>query len=94
MELVLAGLQWSICLIYLDDVIIFGCNFEVNIECVDVVLKRFWAAGLKLKPAKCLFFSDRVTFLGYVITKEGILPDPDNLAKIANWPVPQNVREV
>ena len=27
MELVLAGLQWSICLIYLDDVIIFGCNF-------------------------------------------------------------------
>ena len=94
MELVLAGLQWSICLIYLDDVIIFGCNFEENIECLDVVLTRFGAAGLKLKPAKCLFFSDRVTFLGHVITKEGILPDPDNLAKIANWPVPQNVREV
>ena len=94
MELVLAGLQWSICLIYLDDVIIFGCNFKENIESLDVVLTRFGAAGLKLKPAKCLFFSDRVTFLGHVITKEGILPDPDNLAKIANWPVPQNVREV
>ena len=49
---------------------------------------------MKLKPAKCLFFSDRVTFLGHVITREGILPDPDNLAKIANWPVPWNVREV
>ena len=94
MELVLAGLQWSICLIYLDDVIIFGCNFEENIECLDVVLTRFGAAGLKLKPAKCLFFLDRVTFLGHIITKEGILPDPDNLAKIANWPVPCNVREV
>ena len=94
MELVLAGLQWSICLIYLDDVIIFGCNFEENIEHLDVVLTWFGAAGLKLKPAKCLFFSDRVTFLGHVITKEGILPDPDNLAKIANWPVPRNVREV
>ena len=32
MELVLAGLQWSICLIYLDDVIIFGRNFDENIE--------------------------------------------------------------
>ena len=32
MELVLAGLQWSICLIYLDDVIIFGCNFDENIK--------------------------------------------------------------
>ena len=94
MELVLAGLQWSICLIYLDDVIIFGCNFDENIERLDVVLTWFGAAGLKLKPAKCLFFSDRVTFLGHVITREGILPDPDNLAKIANWPVPWNVREV
>ena len=94
MELVLAGLQWSICLIYLDDVIIFGRNFDENIERLDVVLTRFGAAGLKLKPAKCLFFSDRVTFLGHVITREGILSDPDNLAKIANWPVPWNVREV
>ena len=49
---------------------------------------------MKLKPAKCLFFSDRVTCLGHVITREGILPDPDNLAKIPNWPVPWNVREV
>ena len=94
MELVLAGLQWSICLIYLDDVFIFGRNFDENIEQLDVVLTRFGAAGLKLKPAKCFFFSDRVTFLGHVITREGILPDPDNLAKIANWPVPWNVREV
>ena len=94
MELVLTGLQWSICLIYLDDVIIFGRNFEENIERLDVVLTWFGAAGLKLKPTKCLFFLDRVTFLGHVITKERILPDPDNLAKIANWPVPRNVREV
>ena len=78
----------------MDDVIIFGRNFDENIERLDVVLTRFGAAGLKLKPAKCLFFSDRVTFLGHVITREGILPDPDNLAKIANWPVPWNVREV
>ena len=94
MELVLAVLQWSICLIYLDDVTIFGRNFEENIEHLDVVLTQFGAAGLKLKPAKHLFFLDRVTFLGHIITKEVILLDPDNLAKIANWPVPQNVREV
>ena len=49
---------------------------------------------MKLKPAKCLFFSDRVTFLEHVITSEGILPDLDKLAKTANWPVPWNVREV
>ena len=94
MELVLAGLQWSICLIYLDNVIIFGHDFDENIERLDIVLTWFGAAGLKLKPAKYLFFSDKVTFLLHVITKEGILPDQDNLAKIANWSVPRNVREV
>ena len=46
MELVLNGLQWQICLIYLDDIIVFGSNFEEHISRLDTVLQRISEAGL------------------------------------------------
>ena len=48
----LQGLQWITCLIYIDDVIVFGKNFDEHISRVEEVLERIKAAGLKLKPEK------------------------------------------
>ena len=56
MELILHGLQWQICLIYLDDIIVFSDNFNDHISRLDLVLKRISEAGLKLKPEKCELF--------------------------------------
>ena len=56
MELALAGLQWNTCVIYLDDVIVFGKTFEEHLSRLAEVLERFRSAGLKLKPEKCQFF--------------------------------------
>ena len=49
METVLAGLQWDICLIYIDDVIVFGRTFEEALKNLETVLERLRIAGLKLK---------------------------------------------
>ena len=94
MEITLAGLQWVSCLIYMDDVIVFWKNFEEHYCRLMEVLQRFREAGLKLKPTKCNFFRREVKFLGHVINTDGVLPDPDNVEKIVNWPVPRTVREV
>ena len=58
------------------------------------MLTRIGAAGLKLKPNKCVFFAPKVSFLGHIVSQDGVSPDPDNIAKIANWPTPKNVWEV
>ena len=94
MELALSGLQWSLCLIYLDDVIVFSADFDEQVDHLDQVLTHIGAAGLKLKPSKCVFFATKVSFLGHNLLKEGILPDPENVAKILNWPVPKTVCDV
>ncbi len=94
MELTLSGLQWLTCLIYLDDVIIFGSSFEEHLLRLKEVLGRFRAANLKLKPTKCQLFQDKVTFLGHVVSKDGIQPDPSNTGKVLAWPTPTNVTEV
>ena len=94
MELVLNGLQWQICLIYLDDIIVFGNNFKDHMQRLDLVLQRMAEAGLKLKPEKCQLLKTEVAFLGHLVSDKGIQPNPDNIAKILAMPPPTTVTEV
>ena len=94
MELALQGLQWSICLIYLDDIIIFSKTFEQHMERLRLVLQRIRDAGLKIKPEKCQFLQPEVAFLGHVVSKDGVRPNPDNLMKIKQWSQPKSVTQV
>ena len=64
MELLLAGLQWKICLVYIDDVIIIGRNFQEHLHNLKEVFERMKEANLKLKPSKCKFCSTKVNFWG------------------------------
>jgi hypothetical protein len=60
METVLAGLQWDICLIYLDDVIIYGKNFDEMIRNLSLVFDRLSSAGPVLEvPLPALHFGLR-----------------------------------
>ena len=79
MELALSGLQWTACLIYINDVIVYGKTFDEHLQRLSMVLQQFLQAGLKLKPSKCHFFETQVTFLAHVLTPDGVLPDPDNV---------------
>ena len=74
MEIALRGLQWHICLIYLDDVLVFGSTFEQHMQRVEEVLSRIKEAGLKLKPDKCHLLQTNVNFKGHTISAERVLP--------------------
>ena len=93
METILAGLQWGTCLIYLDGVIIFGKSFEEAVENLQKVLERLHNAGLKLKPKKCELFAKSVSFLGHIISDEGVASDPEKVKTVQICPVPINQTE-
>ena len=57
------------------------------------MLQRIADANLKLKPKKCHFLEGKVVFLGHVVSKEGLLPNPD-IKKLVDWPVPETVTQV
>ena len=94
MEIVLAGLYWQVCLIYLDDIIVSGKTFEDMIENLSLIFDRFLQAGQKLKPRKCKLFAQEVEFLGHIISETGIRTDPNKTKCIEEWPVPKNVHEI
>ena len=94
MELALQGLQWQICLIYPHDVVIFSKTFDEHMERLTRVFDRISTAGLKLKPEKCQLRQTEVTFLGHVVSGEGVRPHPSNILKIKEWPPPQTVTQI
>ena len=91
MELVLNGLQWQSCLIYLDDAVVFSDNYNDHMKRLETVLDK---AGLKLKLEQCQLLRKEITFLGHVYSEKGVQPNPDNIASILAWPTPKTVTEV
>lgn len=94
MENVLRGLHWQTLLIYLDDIIVFSQDVEEHLTRLTEVFNRLQAAGLKLKPSKCDLFTERVNYLGHVITAQGIETAADKIAAVQEWPVPQHKTDV
>ena len=94
MERVLHGLHWKSVLLYLDDIIVIGKTFEQQCLHLEEVLSRLRAAGLKLKPSKCHIFQQKVKYLGHVVSDAGVSTDPDKIAAVQEWPVPENLTEL
>ena len=85
MERCLTGLNLKICLAYLDDVIVFARTFEEMLERLEAVLKRLGGHDLKLKPSKCKLFQTKLTYLGHVVSKDGVEPDPEKISALPKW---------
>ena len=88
MDTVLKGLQWQRCLVYLDDIIVFGKDFEETLANLRMVMEWLKAAGLKLKASKCQWFKRFVKYLGHVVSARGIECDSDKIQAVKDWPVP------
>ena len=82
------------CLIYLDDIIIFSWMAEEHLHWLCVVFNQFREYNLKLKPSKCSFFKEEITYLVHQVSREGVWPSNLNLKAIAECAPPQTYSEV
>ncbi|MES9881596.1 MAG: reverse transcriptase domain-containing protein [Sedimenticola sp.] len=94
MEVILSGLHWETCLLYIDDIIVFADSFGQHLERLSEILSRIESAGLKLSPKKCRLFKHEVEFLGHVVSENGIATDPRKIEVVKNWPTPKTVHDV
>ena len=85
MNIILQRENWSKCLIYLDDVLIFGRTIKEHNERLSLVLQRIKEAGLKLSPEKCCILKTRVHYLGHVIDADGVRTDPDKISILIRY---------
>ena len=69
------------CIIYLDN-IIFSQTPQEHIQRLRCVFEKLWVAGLKLKLSKGEFLWSHISYLGHIVSKEGIETDPKKISAI------------
>ena len=94
MDVIMAGLHLDICLVYLDDIIVYSRTPEEHFERLVLMFNRLRNSGLKLKPEKCCLFQKSVSFLGHVISEDGIGTDPKKTQAVSDWPRPTCQKDV
>ena len=92
METVLMGLARDSCMVYIDDILVIGETFQDHVENLQKVFARLCATGLSLKPQKCSFVKQEVTYLGYVVSSDGISPDSAKVAAVREFPQPSDLK--
>ena len=91
---VLSGISWKFALCYVDDVIIFSASFDDHLKHLNEVFDRLRKAGLKLSPSKCHFAKHKLTYLGHIISKEGIQADKKKIEKVQNLKSPKDQKGI
>ncbi|KMQ88105.1 enzymatic polyprotein endonuclease reverse [Lasius niger] len=94
MNSVLTGIQGLRCLVYLDDIVIYGSSLEDHNKRLTEVLRRLRENNLKLQPDKCEFLRKEVIYLGHIISENGIMTDPSKLTAIKNFPAPKRIKDI
>lgn len=94
MNMAMAGLCYEKCLCYQDDLIVLGRNLTEHNKNLIEVLERLRKVNLKLNPSKCDFLKKELLYLGHIVSENGVLPDPEKIEVVKNYPVPQNSGDV
>ncbi|UYV63703.1 K02A2.6-like [Cordylochernes scorpioides] len=79
---------------HMDDIVIWGATQEEHDERLRCVLRKLQDSGLALNKEKCIFSVKEIKFLGHLITERGVLPDPNEVQTIREFPSPSSISEV
>lgn len=94
MNKVLAGLIGNICLVYLDDIVVYSNSIEEHEDKLRQVFDRLRQHTLLLQPDKCNFLMTEIKYLGHIINGQGVAPDPDKVKAVREYPLPRTPKQI
>lgn len=80
--------------VFIDDILVYSKNKKDHEEHLKIILQTLREKQLYAKFKKCEFWLDQVSFLGHIISREGVSVDPVKIEAIKNWPQLTNVKEI
>ena len=94
MEMCIGDQQYITLLFYLDDICVFAETADQMLDRIQFTFGRLKEFNLKIKPKKTFFFQAEVNFLDHILSKKGVSPNLEKVAKIKNWPIPKTPKGV
>jgi hypothetical protein len=80
--------------VFIDDILVYSKSVEEHEQHLRVVLGKLRAHKLYAKFSKCEFWLEKISFLGHILTTEGVVADLGNVETVSNWQQPTNVSEI
>ncbi|CAL9029144.1 unnamed protein product, partial [Prunus brigantina] len=81
-------------IVFIDDILVYSKSRKAHMKHLEIVLGTLRRRQLYAKFSKCQFWLDIISFLGHVISAEGIYVDPQKIEAVMNWPQPTSVTEI
>ena len=81
-------------IIFIDDILIYSKTPEDHARHIHIVLQKLREHRLYAKFSKCEFWLEKVSFLGHILSKDGIAVDPGKVQDVLDWKQPQNISEI
>ena len=81
-------------IVFIDDILVYSKSKKEHEEHLRMILEMLRDKKLYAKFSKCEFWLDAVSFLGHVVSKDGVMVDPSKIEAVKNWVGPTNVTEV
>jgi hypothetical protein len=80
--------------VFIDDILIYSKSEEEHKRHLRVILQRLWDHQLNTKFSKCAFWLKEVSFLGHIISAEGIAVDPNKVQEVFDWKSLRSVTQI
>lgn len=84
----------KICIVYLDDILIFSTTLEEHEQSLSKIFNILKKHNLKIQADKCSFLKQDTEFLGHILTKDGIKPNPDKIKVIQEIDIPKTEKQL
>ena len=81
-------------LVFFDDILVFSISFEDHIKHLREVLQLLRQDQWQVKFSKCSFAQRELSYLGFVVSQQGVSTEPEKIQKVQQWPVPLNVKQL
>lgn len=84
----------KICLVYMDDIIVFSTSLQEHMENLSKIFEALRKYNMKVQLDKSEFLQKEVAFLGHIVTADGVKPNPEKIDVIKNWPIPNTEKDL
>ena len=80
--------------VYFDDILIYSRTRDEHLNHLRNVCSTLQKEKFYANPKKYAFLTDSVTFLGFILSSQGIAVDQEKVRAIVDWPEPKTIRDV
>jgi hypothetical protein len=94
MNTILAPILRKGVLVFFDDILVCSSSLEEHVRHLEQVFQLLQNDQWKVKLSKCLFAQNQVSYLGHVISQQGVATNPEKVSAVASWLSPQNIKEL